>query len=208
MSKNLLYLLLLGMVIFSCQKNTGLFEVTGKITDLSSSSGLENCTLYLYSYPVGTGEELLTDSTSTEYDGSYTFLFERSQMEKYKIIFDKDGYYKGEETIYFSSLSLEETNTVNLNTYGKSWVGIRLKNNSPQIEDHFRYMKQEGKSNCNECCSDDEKNLYGNVDTTIYCANNANDNYSIMYWVIGTSIADIATVNTTFLDTTIMEITY
>ena len=201
-------ILLIGFLIGSCQKNAGIFEISGTVTDLSSSSGLENCKLYLYSYPVGTGEELLTDSTFTQNDGSYAFSFERAQMEKYKIELEKDGYFEGEEIIYFSALTLEEVNTVNLETYGKSWVGIRLKNNSPQIEDHFRYIKQEGKTNCSECCPTEEQNFYGDLDTTIYCANNANENYSIMYWVIGTSIVDIASANTTFLDTTLIEVTY
>ena len=201
-------ILLIGFLIGSCQKNAGIFEISGTVTDLSSSSGLENCKLYLYSYPVGTGEELLTDSTFTQNDGSYTFSFKRAQMEKYKIELEKDGYFEGEEIIYFSALTLEEVNTVNLETYGKSWVGIRLKNNSPQIEDHFRYIKQEGKTNCSECCPTEEQNFYGDLDTTIYCANNANENYSIMYWVIGTSIVDIASANTAFLDTTLIEVTY
>lgn len=201
-------ILLIGFLIGSCQKNAGIFEISGTVTDLSSSSGLENCKLYLYSYPVGTGEELLTDSTFTQNDGSYTFSFERAQMEKYKIELEKDGYFEGDEIIYFSALTLEEVNTVDLETYGKSWVGIRLKNNSPQIEDHFRYIKQEGKTNCSECCPTEEQNFYGDLDTTIYCANNANENYSIMYWVIGTSIVDIASANTTFLDTTLIEVTY
>ena len=208
MKKKLIFLVLMIALIFSCQKNAGIFEISGSITDLSSSSGLENCKLYLYSYPVGTGEELLTDSTFSDNDGSYTFSFERAQMEKYKITFDKEGYFEGEETIYFSALSLDAVNTINLETSGKSWVGIRLKNNSPQLEDHFRYIKQDGKTNCAECCPADEQNFYGNIDTTIYCANNANDNYSIMYWVIGTSIVDIATANTSFLDTSLIEITY
>jgi hypothetical protein len=208
MRKKLMLILLIGFLIGSCQKNAGIFEISGTVTDLSSSSGLENCKLYLYSYPVGTGEELLTDSTFTQNDGSYAFSFERAQMEKYKIELEKDGYFEGEEIIYFSALTLEEVNTVNLETYGKSWVGIRLKNNSPQIEDHFRYIKQEGKTNCSECCPTEEQNFYGDLDTTIYCANNANENYSIMYWVIGTSIVDIASANTTFLDTTLIEVTY
>ena len=203
-----MFILFIGFLIGACQKNAGIFEISGTVTDLSSSSGLENCKLYLYSYPVGTGEELLTDSTFTQNDGSYTFSFERAQMEKYKIELEKDGYFEGEEIIYFSALTLEEVNTVNLETYGKSWVGIRLKNNSPQIEDHFRYIKQEGKTNCSECCPAEEQNFYGDLDTTIYCANNANENYSIMYWVIGTSIVDIASANTTFLDTTLIEVTY
>jgi len=208
MNKKFILLVLVFALIFSCEKNAGIFEISGTITNLSSSSGLENCRIYLYSYPVGSGEELLTDSAYTDNNGSYTFSFERAQMEKYKIVFDKDGYFEGEEIIYFSALSLEAVNTINLDTYGKSWVGIRLKNNSPQLEDHFRYIKQEGKINCIECCPADEQNFYGNIDTTIYCANNANENYSIMYWVIGTSIVDIATANTSFLDTTLIEITY
>lgn len=208
MKKKLIFIWLIGILIGSCRKNAGIFEISGTVTDLSSSSGLENCKLLLYSYPVGTGEELLTDSTLTQNDGSYSFSFERAQMEKYKIKLEKDGYFEGEEIIYFSALTLEVVNTINLETYGKSWVGIRLKNNNPQIEDHFRFIKQEGKTNCSECCPTEEQNFYGNLDTSIYCANNANENYSIMYWVIGTSIVDIASANTTFMDTTLIEVTY
>ncbi len=208
MRRVLAFTVLIAFMMVNCEKNSGVFDISGTINNLSSATGLQDCKVYLYSYPVGTGEELLTDSTYTGSDGSFAFSFERAQMEKYKISFDKEGYFEGEETLYFSALSLDEVNTVNLETYGKSWVGIRLKNENPQAEDHFRYIKQEGKTNCDDCCPANEQNFYGNLDTTIYCANNANELYSIMYWVIGTPVVDIVSVNTVFTDTTLIEISY
>lgn len=208
MTKKIILLALIGLFLGSCKKNTGVFEISGTITDMSSEIGLQDCKVYLYSFPIGDGEVLLIDSTYTGNDGSFDFSIERAQMEKYKILFSKEGYFEGEEIIYFSNLSIDDVNTVHLQTYGKSWVAIRLKNNNPQIEDHFRYIKQEGKANCSECCPIEEQNFYGDIDTTIYCANNANENYSIMYWVIGTSIVDIVSVNTTFLDTALIDVTY
>ena len=204
----LIGVLFLLATCLACKKNAGIFELSGIITDMSSTNGLKDCKVYLYSVPIGSSEELLTDSALTGNDGSFYFSFERAQMEKYIIKYDKAGYFEGEEVIFFSALSLEEINTISLQTYKKSWVGIRIINETPEVSDHFRYIKQEGKINCPECCPPDEQNFYGNLDTTIYCANNANEIYSIMYWVIGTSVVDIAEVNTSPLDTTLIEINY
>ena len=208
MRNKMILILVIGTLFYSCEKNAGIFEISGTITDMSITSGLKDCIVYLYSFPVGTSEEVLTDSTFTGIDGTYSFSFERSQMEKYKIKFVKEGYFRGEETIYFSELSLEELNIVNLETYGKSWVGLHFFNENPQAEDHFRYIKQEGKIDCLECCPSEEQNFYGNLDTIIYCANNANNLYSIMYWVVGSPIVDVVGTNTTFMDTTLIEIAY
>ena len=204
----LIYILFVLCISTSCKKSAGTFEIQGTIINQLNASGLEGCKLYLYSYPVGTNEELLTDSTTSNQDGTYSFQFERAQIEKYKITFTKEGYFEGEKTIFFSELTLEDVNILNFETNGKSWAGIRILNQSPEAGDHFRYIKQEGKTDCQACCPSDEQNFFGALDTTIYCINNANEPYSILYWIIGTPILDIATVNTTMADTTLIEITY
>jgi hypothetical protein len=204
----LIYILIMLCISTSCKKTAGTFEIQGKIINELNALGLEDCKVYLYSYPVGTNEELLTDSTISNQDGSYSFQFERAQIEKYKITFTKEGYFAGEKTVFFSELTLEEINILNFETNGKSWAGIRILNQNPQAGDHFRYIKQEGKTDCEACCPEEEQNFFGALDTTIYCINNANEPYSILYWVIGTPILDIASVNTTMADTTLIEITY
>ena len=204
----LIYILIVLCISTSCQKSAGTFEIRGTIINELNASGLEGCKLYLYSYPVGTNEELLTDSTTSNQDGTYSFQFERAQIEKYKITFTKDGYFEGEKTVFFSELTLEDVNILNFETNAKSWAGIRILNQNPEAGDHFRYIKQEGKTDCQACCPSEEQNFFGALDTTIYCINNANEPYSILYWVIGTPILDIATVNTTMADTTLIEITY
>lgn len=198
----------LFFVLSSCEKKLGTFEIKGTLTNQSDDTKLENSQLYLYSYPVGTGEQLLIDSTRTDSDGNYCFMFPREQIEKYKITHAKEGYFEGEETIYFSNLTLEEPNIVNLVTYGKAWAALRIINQNPLASDHFRYVKQDGKTDCTACCPSEEQNFYGALDTTIYCINNANAIYSVLYWVIGTSVLDLRTVNTTFSDTSFIEITY
>jgi hypothetical protein len=75
MNKLLAFMLLIGLLNVNCKKNAGVFDISGTITDLSSSNGLQDCKVYLYSYPIGTGEELLTDSTYTGSDGSFAFSF-------------------------------------------------------------------------------------------------------------------------------------
>jgi hypothetical protein len=192
----------------SCKKGAGTFEISGEITNLSTASGLEGCWLYLYSYPVGTNEELLTDSTISNAEGFYSFQFERAQIEKYKIKYKKEGYFEGERLVYFSELTLEAPNIINLETNGKAWAGIRIINQNPEALDHFRYIKQEGKTDCLECCPSTEQNFFGALDTTIYCINNANEPYSILYWVIGTPLLDVVSTNTPLGDTSLIEITY
>lgn len=206
--KALLVFAALFCILPSCKKRVGTFEINGTLTNQSDDTKLDQCQLYLYSTPVGSGEQVLIDSTLTDSEGNYCFQFPREQVEKYKISYSKEGYFEGEEIVYFSSLTLEEPNIINLLTHGKSWAALRIINQTPSSSDHFRYVKQEGKTDCMDCCPAEEQNFYGALDTTIYCINNANDNYSILYWVIGTSNIDSRTVLTTFSDTSFIEISY
>ena len=85
---------------------------------------------------------------------------------------------------------------------------IKLLNNNPIPSDHLRFIKQQGKENCLECCPTSEQNYYGAIDTSIYCINDANTNYSIYYWLVGTSTQNLLSVNTTIFDTTDIILQY
>ena len=196
------------LLVISCEKGAGTFVLKGEITDMTFSQGHSGATIRLFKVPVGTQELIPIDSAVLNTNGNYQFSFLREQMEKYVIRVEKEGYFDIQEDIYMSSLTLENDNTRNYQTHAKSWIGIQLQNDNPENSDHFRYIKQEGLENCETCCPNTEQNFYGPLDTTIYCINNGNEVYSLLYWVIGTSTSNLVSMNTNAFDTSYVNISY
>ena len=196
------------LLVISCEKGAGTFVLKGEITDMTFSQGHSGATIRLFKVPVGTQELISIDSAVLNTNGNYQFSFLREQMEKYVIRVEKEGYFDIQEDIYMSSLTLENDNTRNYQTHAKSWIGIQLQNDNPENSDHFRYIKQEGLENCESCCPNTEQNFYGPLDTTIYCINNGNEVYSLLYWVIGTSTSNLVSMNTNAFDTSYVNISY
>ena len=200
--------LTLILVLFSCEKGAGTFVLKGEITDLTFNQGHSGAKVKLYKVPIGTQNLIPVDSVILNENGNYQFSFLREQIEKYVIIVEKEGYFDVHEDIYMSSLTLENDNIRDYQTHAQSWVGIELRNDNPENSDHFRYIKQEGLENCEACCPNTEQNFYGPLDTTIYCVNNGNEVYSLLYWVIGTQNSDLVSANTSPFDTSYVSISY
>ena len=121
---------------------------------------------------------------------------------------NKSLYFPIESLVYYSSLNVGSDNIRNYSTSAKSWVELRIINNSPSPLDHLRYIKQQGLANCAECCPTTEQNFYGATDTSIYCINKGNNLYSILYQVLGTNNTDITETVTTPFDTTQIYLAY
>ena len=206
--KRFVFCVMLSLVLLSCKKGQGTFVLCGEITDATFQTKLSGAKVLLYKVPAGSSNEIVVDSMILGDDGKYSFSFPREQMEKYIIKVSKEGYFSLSEDIYFSSLSLDDHNTRDYSTTAKSWVGIELMNQNPQVEDHLTYIKQEGKQGCIECCPSTEQNFYGATDTTIYCIKDGNETYSIYYWVIGTTTQEIISEVTPAFDTSYISITY
>lgn len=206
--KSILRILIISSVLFSCKKGKADFILSGQISDLTFNQNLSGATIKLYQVKIGTSNEELIGTASIGNDGKYSFKFPRDQMEKYLLKVTKNNYFEIEETIYFSDLTTKEDNVRNFGTTAKSWVKLTFKNNNPLPDDHFRYIKQEGKENCTECCSAEEQNYYGALDTAIYCINDGNTYYSYYYWVVGTANQGIKAVNTSAFDTVELNLTY
>ena len=205
------YIFLFLILIFStsnCSKGTAMFTISGNINDATLGGGLENGSISIYKVPVGSSEKILIESKLLEANGAYTFNFPREAMEKYVIEVRKENYFDINKDISFSSLSSSSENYRDYNTTAKSWVKIKLSNNNPIPSDHLRFIKQQGKESCLECCPISEQNYYGALDTSIYCINDANTNYSIYYWLVGTSTQNLLSVNTTIFDTTDIILQY
>ncbi len=206
--KIIVFILLLGLLLFSCKKGQGTYVLSGEISDGTFQAQLDGAMVYLYKVPAGSSNEILIDSMILGDDGKYSFCFPREQIEKYILKISKEGYFNLNEEVYLSSLSLDQENLRNYSTYAKSWVGIQLFNQNPEPIDHLTYIKQDGKQNCVECCPSTEQHFYGETDTTIYCINNGNEAYSIFYWENGTSNQAILSEITPAFDTSYISIVY
>ena len=208
-NKALFYLIFCVFCFFtSCKKGKGEFTVKGKISDQTFGGYLVGATIQLYQVPVGSTFEELISSGTVASDGSYSFTFERSKIEKYILRISKSNYFDLEETIFFSSLSLENENIRNYGTTAKTWIKIRFQNQNPLSSDELSYSKQQGKSDCEECCSEGQQSFYGAIDTTFYCINDANELYSFFYGVTGTTVSQIVENVTVPFDTVEVYIPY
>ena len=210
--KRLIFLTLLLTVVSStfssCKKGKANFTLKGVLTDETFNTPFANAEVKLYSVPVATSQQILIGSLITGSDGSYTFTFPRDKMEKYILVATKDNYFEINGTVLFSSLSITEDNVRNYGTTAMSWARLVFLNNSPLANDHMRYIKQDGKSGCMECCPITQQDYYGALDTSIYCVNDANTNYSYYYWIIGTSNQGLKSAYTTPFDTIDIVLNY
>jgi len=203
-----LFILFIICSICSCKKGKANFVLRGTLTDLTFSTNLSGATVKLYQVPVASTQEQLLQTLTTGTDGSYSFTFPRDKMEKYVLKISKQGYFDIQKEVYFSGLTIEDDNIRNYATTAKSWVKLRFINTIPSSSDHLRYIKQEGKVDCQDCCSKEEQNYFGALDTAIYCINDANTNYSYYYWIIGTPSQGLKSAFTTPFDTTEILLEY
>lgn len=208
MERLILLLFFILALTTACEKGTGSFVIKGKITDNTFSSGLAGAELKFYKVPIGTSEEILIDVLSVPQDGSFEFEVPRDKIERYVIRVFKYNYFPIEKEIYYSELSIKEPKVVNLNTDAISWVQIHFKNINPSNLDHFRYIKQEGLTGCETCCPNTAQDFYGPLDTTFYCINKANTNYSILYWELNTANNGAKSAYTMPFDTALIEVLY
>ncbi len=195
-------------LLSSCSKKNAGFTVKGSVNDATFSQSLQGATVKLYQIPVGSTDEQLIGTCTTDSQGNYSFSFPREKMEKYRLTITKNLYFSKEEVIYFSELSLEEDYIRNSSTSAMAWAKLTFHNQNPSGADHFQYIKQNGKANCPECCPTTYQDYYGSLDTSIYCINDGNTNYSYLYWVLGTSTQGTQTVYTTAFDTVEVVLNY
>jgi hypothetical protein len=208
MRNRIFLLILIATCFLGCKKGAGTFTLKGIISDETFNSGLSGATIDLYKVPVASNNEILVESKTLGNDGAYSFTFPREQIEKYVLRVNKNLYFPIESLVYYSSLDVESENIRNFSTAAKSWVEIRLLNNSPNAGDHLIFTKQQGLDGCAECCPISEQNFYGATDTSIYCINNGNALYSILYQVLGTNNTGIKEAVTTPFDTTQIYLAY
>ena len=208
MKKKHLLIISAFILFLSCKKKNADFTIKGLATDTTFSKPLSNATVKLYQVPVGSSDEFLITTLKTDAQGNYTLSFPREKIEKYHLVINKSNYFAIDETIYFSELSLESDYIKNVSTTAMSWAKLTFHNLNPQVGDHLQYIKQNGKDGCLECCPISYQDYYGSIDTSIYCINDGNTDYSYLYWVLGASDQGNRTVLTTAFDTSEVILNY
>jgi hypothetical protein len=208
--KKLFFLIILSLV-FACNKKQKLeFSIEGTVFDESFSKALQGADVYVLQKPIGgsLGTEKIA-KTSTDNAGNYSLVFSRGKVESYLLVIEKDNYFTIEEIVPFSNLSTEKALKLELKTSAKAWAKIRLINVSPvNANDILKIIKMSGKDNCLECCSKDEQLFYGALDSTFYCINNGNTNYSFYHWILNTPEQAQHTIFTTPFDTVEYVLSY
>jgi hypothetical protein len=200
--------LLLLVALLGCKKTAGTFTLEGQLYDDSFNQPLSGATVELYSVYSGTNQLSLVGTYTTGIDGKFHFSFPRTRTEKYILKVTKALYFDQSLDIFYGDLSLDETNTVDVHSSAKSWIKLRIVNTNPSASDHMQFIRQLGKSNCDECCDGGIQHFYGPTDTTIYCINDGNFPYSIEYAVYNTSNTGILSEVTVPFDTTTLYLTY
>lgn len=196
-------LLILTLLLLSCNKKQLTFTLQGQAFDLSFNTGLANASVAIYEVgtngaekedPIATG---LTDSK-----GVYKISFDRNNVSKYIVRINKENYFEIEETLPFDDLSTEIATVRNYFTSAKSWVKLTFKNVSPSsAADQLRFIKQDGKEACAECCPDTERFVNGTQDSVFYCVNDGNSLYSYLYWSVNPSANGVLSITTIPFDT-------
>lgn len=196
------------LVFIACKKKTAHFIIKGTVTDNSFSAPLTGVTAYLYKVSASTSQEELITSTELSSSGEYSFDIERDKSTSFVVRIDKTNYFPIEKMINFSDLSVEKDNVYNLSTTAKSWVNLHFRDLSPQSSSEVTYTKQQGKTDCAECCTKSEISINGIADTSIYCINDGNSVYSYLYFVTGTTNSGIKQITTVPFDTVELYLGY
>ena len=184
-----LFAISLIVLLLSCKKKELTFQLKGQVTDLSFNKGLDGAIISITE--VGAAGTLATSPIvqgTVASDGSYDLSFKRNTVLKYIIEIKKANYFEIKQDILFDELSTEDPITKNYATTAKSWVKLTFINQAPSsASDQLRFIKQEGKVGCSECCTNDYRYVNGTKDSVFYCVNDANTVYSYLYYAVNPS---------------------
>lgn len=203
--KYYIFTLLVFGLLTSCKKETPNFTISGTIHDNSFSKGLINAEIKLYEVEIGTTQEKLVLTSSSDNNGNYSLNFERNKVEKYILKINKENYFEKTETIYFSTLTTNNDNIKNYSIDAKSWVNLHFININQDLSKSIEYGKTIGKNDCTECCTSTKETISNTLEENIICINNGNSTYSVL--VISDTLKTYSIITTAF-DTVNLEIPF
>ncbi len=182
--------------------------IEGNVNDDTFNSSLSGASVSIYTFPLGGTLGTKETTLTTDASGGFSYDLEREKYEKIEIVVEKENYFTYTDVIPFSNLSTEETNEFSYDLTAKAWTRFVIYNQQPLQSDEFKILKDGGKEDCPECCSNGYTFYYGAVDTVVYCPNDGNRYMKFYYWVNGNESNGVDSVYNTPFDTTTYEFTY
>lgn len=193
----------------ACKKKELDFVVTGNISALNDGKSMKNVEIKAYTSGFGGTNQSLAASTTSDENGNYELIIERTRFEKFEIIINKDNYFESRKTYNFDDLSTAKENVFDYEISPKSWTKFVIRNiNSQQATDELKIQKVKGKTNCSECCDNSFFFFHGVIDTTFYCANDGDTYMNFYYWINGNQQHAYDSVYNAAFDTVTYEIIY
>lgn len=204
--KHIVFILSFSLIIFSCKKGLTEFEVNGTLYTHSINEPISNATIELYKTIAGTTELTYVSTYKTDETGNFTFTIARDKFESLTLRISKDNYFSLEKIVYFSDLSVDESNELHYFTTSKGWAKIHLKSNSQG--NNLNTSRLAGKHDCEECCPSGFQLYSGIFDTTFYCVNDGGTEYSFNYILNNGASSGIKSTITPFADTATLELIF
>lgn len=201
------FFLLLFFGTSSCKKEKLIFNIAGIVQDETFDTGFANLPLLIEVQKSGQNFYTTFKTIKTDHEGRYNFSIDYNLYVNIRISAEKDQYFPVNRIIPFGNLS-SGLNIYNLGIQAKSWARLIFINDNPSSTDELRYSKVAGKENCDECCSKNEKSIFGAANEIVICVNDANTDYSILYSVVNTMNTDIIGIITAPFDTTDLILHY
>jgi len=201
--------IILTLTLISCKKKDISFKLKGSITALNTGNSIQDVSVKVYVYNIGSTIEKLKGSTKTDASGNYELDIERSKFEKLIIKIEKHNYFEESKTYSFDELSTEKDNTTNHTLSPKSYTKFILKNTLPNSQnDELKIFKVSGKTDCEECCDNGNKFYYGIIDETVLCANDGGTYMKFYWWLNGNEKSGVDSVYNTPFETIEYTINY
>lgn len=176
----------LSFAFVACKKDGPAYQIEGLVWDKSNNQPMSGVTVRVYEQFPG-GQEQLKVEIGSDSDGKYNVGLSRDKYQALVLEFVKDGCFLERITKTTSVLRTDEVNKVDVNMSYESTIAIRVKNTSG-TNSQVKITSSIGKTDCPMCCPAGVKTFQSaTLDTTYYCANDANLPFEIFYQVGGIS---------------------
>ena len=197
-----LFIILLSVI--SCKKVDLSFNFQGTVYSSNNGLGLSNVQVRIYGNDPGNSLLNLVGTTSTNESGYYDTSIDRYKYEKITIIVSKDNHFSLEEIYSLDDLTTGDPNEIDYTLSPKSWTKFILKNTgTTDSGDVLKIQKVSGKTDCDDCCANETKFYYGDIDTIVYCPNDGDSFMKFYWWAEGSNFANgLDSVYNTPFDTT------
>lgn len=214
--KKIFLLLIAGLFIVSCKKESSEINLSGSLFDSYAGNYVAGATVSIQANGVVGGiynaGYTTVASGVTDANGHFEFIIDESAYDSFRFTFIKDGYFVTQEIKTAGNIDPENPFNGSFNIYSKSIIKLHVQNINPyDNQDIISFYFVNPPSYCSDCCVTGPIQMEGtNIDTTIYC--NSYGDYdlrlSYSYTKNNTNYIYNDTLHTIASDTTFHEILF